>query len=193
MRVARGNSTQKWSAQGSFNLEASGLSDVTDRSHHWIGPFLRQIIPGLKCFSRFRVECRFLGRKRPSLALVGVGHGIFSVLGPGGQNRRDSREEIPRRVLEWSMGPRPPGPRPSPRRLRIGPTKRNPTPPPHSRLRRVFRRNGAEKVHVWYRNSPVTGWIYCSWNERQNVGAWTKPLSPYRPFEGNVNPTRNSA
>jgi hypothetical protein len=24
----------------------------------------RQIIPGLKCFGRFRVECRFLGRKR---------------------------------------------------------------------------------------------------------------------------------
>ena len=49
------------------------LSDVTDRSHHWIGAFCGQIIPGLKCFGRFRVECPFLGRKRPLLALVGVG------------------------------------------------------------------------------------------------------------------------
>jgi hypothetical protein len=23
---------------------------------------------------------------------------------------------------------------------------------------------------------PVTRWIWCSWNERENVGAWTKPI-----------------
>lgn len=50
-----------------------GLSDVTDRSDHWLGAFCRQIIPSLECFGRFRVECRFLGRKRPFLAFLGVG------------------------------------------------------------------------------------------------------------------------
>jgi len=33
------------------------LSDATDRSHHWIRAFCRQIIPSLKCFGRVRVGC----------------------------------------------------------------------------------------------------------------------------------------
>jgi hypothetical protein len=40
------------------------------------------------------------------------------------------------------------------------------------RLRAVFRRKGTD-VH----EQPVSGWIWCTWNERQNVGTWTK-LSP---------------
>jgi hypothetical protein len=56
-----------------FLARRSRLSDVTDRSHHWIRAIFRQIIHGLKCLAGFRVECHFLGRKRPFLAFWGVG------------------------------------------------------------------------------------------------------------------------
>src|SRR6516225_1657755 len=39
-------------------------------------------------------------------------------------------------------------------------------------------RKGTRLVQV----HPVNGWIWCSWNERQNVGGWTKPLTCADPF-----------
>jgi hypothetical protein len=115
----------------------SGISDVTDRSHHWIGAIFCQIIPGLKCLGGFRVGCPFLGRKQLFLAFSGVRWAISPVLGPGGQNRRISGSRDPGRHWARSIGPD--GSKPARRQRTITGS---------------FRRNGTEKVHVWYRCSP---------------------------------------
>src|SRR6516164_8868928 len=60
---------------------ASRLSDVTDRSHHWIGAFSRQIIARLKCFGRIPRTMPFLGAETALSCVGGRRVGISPVLG----------------------------------------------------------------------------------------------------------------
>jgi hypothetical protein len=108
-----------------FLARRSGLSDVTDRSHHWIRAISRQTILGLKCFGGTPRRMPFLGAETALLCVGGRRIGISPVFGPVGQNRRISRGRDSGAVLERFTGSGLQG-RASPRRLSIGPTQGKP-------------------------------------------------------------------
>jgi hypothetical protein len=88
----------------------------------------------------------FLGPETALGCVLGRRLGISSVLGVGGQNRRDFwGEEIPGEILAGFYRAAVAG-------LRIRKGKNG--SPSTGRLGRGFRGNGTEKVHVWYRNTP---------------------------------------
>jgi hypothetical protein len=118
---------------------------VTDRSHHWIRAIFRHIMPGLKCFGGIPRRMPFLGAETALPCVGGRGLAISPSLAWRPIRAGFLVEEIPgniARVLPVRDG-----------RLEDS-RERKPARSSRPRLRAVFRRNGTEKVHVWYGNTP---------------------------------------
>jgi hypothetical protein len=100
----------------------SGLSGVTDRSHHWSGAPCRQIIHGLKCFGKIPRRMPFLGAEAALPCVGGRQVGSFPRRWRGPPKQAGLLgEEIPSGIGAVLRAPTSRA-TPSPRRLRIGPT-----------------------------------------------------------------------